>query len=71
MNGRISTLKLSPTEVTYLETWMNKVSRSFAVVVSSLEEPMSSYLAGAYLICRVIDNIEDCYAKSTWKRAKV
>jgi farnesyl-diphosphate farnesyltransferase len=70
MLERISTLKLSPTEITYLETWMNKVSRSFAVVVSSLEEPMRSYLAGAYLICRIIDNVEDCKAESLWKRER-
>jgi hypothetical protein len=25
-------------EVSYLDTWMNKVSRSFAVVVAALEE---------------------------------
>lgn len=46
---------------------MNKVSRSFALVVASLEEPMSYYLAAAYLICRVIDNVEDCKSAPTWK----
>ena len=70
MIERISALKQSPAEITYLETWMNKVSRSFAVVVTSLEEPMNHYLAAAYLICRVIDNVEDCKAKSTWKRLR-
>jgi farnesyl-diphosphate farnesyltransferase len=52
---------------TYLDTWMNKVSRSFAVVVPAVEEPLRYYLAAAYLICRVIDNIEDCSQPHEWK----
>jgi farnesyl-diphosphate farnesyltransferase len=51
----------------YLDIWMNKVSRSFAVVVPAVEEPLRYYLAAAYLICRVIDNIEDCSQPHEWK----
>jgi farnesyl-diphosphate farnesyltransferase len=60
----------SSQDINYLETWMNKVSRSFAVVVSVLEEPLRSYMASAYLLCRVIDNIEDCTAPIDWKKAR-
>ncbi len=62
--------QLSSEEVIYLETWMNKVSRSFAVVVAALEEPLRSYMAAAYILCRVIDNIEDCTAPIDWKKAR-
>jgi farnesyl-diphosphate farnesyltransferase len=62
--------RLSGEEVSYLETWMNRVSRSFAVVVSVLEEPLKSYMAAAYILCRVIDNIEDCAAPIEWKKAR-
>ena len=44
----------------YLAARMNEVSRSFALVVPSLEEPLDHYMATAYLLCRVADNIEDC-----------
>jgi farnesyl-diphosphate farnesyltransferase len=62
-----SALSLSAAEGDYLETWMNKVSRTFAMVVATLEEPLSHYLAVAYLICRVIDNVEDCKSSPAWK----
>ena len=58
---------LSAADRLYLEKWMSKVSRSFAVVVAALEEPLSQRLAAAYLICRVIDNIEDCKSAPAWK----
>ena len=54
----------------YLEEWMNRVSRSFAVVVSFLEEPLKSYTSIAYLICRVVDNIEDCSQTFHWKEGR-
>lgn len=57
-------------EVSYLDTWMNKVSRSFAIVVAALEEPLRYYMASAYILCRVIDNIEDCTASTEWKKAR-
>jgi farnesyl-diphosphate farnesyltransferase len=49
---------------------MNKVSRSFAVVVAALEEPLKYYLAAAYILCRVVDNIEDCTEPIDWKKAR-
>jgi farnesyl-diphosphate farnesyltransferase len=66
----ISQIKHASEEESYLDTWMNKVSRSFAVVVAALEEPLRYYLASAYIICRIIDNIEDCTASNDWKKAR-
>ena len=57
-------------EIFYLNQWMERVSRSFAVVVSALEEPLKQYLAASYIICRVIDNIEDCTSPSDWKQQR-
>jgi farnesyl-diphosphate farnesyltransferase len=63
-------MTLSPGDAAYLQTWMDRVSRSFAVVVACLEAPLNSYMSAAYLICRVIDNIEDSKATKAWKRLR-
>ena len=46
---------------------MNKVSRSFALVTPSLEDPLNHYMATAYLVCRVVDNIEDSQQPFDWQ----
>ena len=57
-------------EVYYLNSWMDRVSRSFAVVVSSLEDPLKQFMSAAYILCRVIDNIEDCKMPQSWKKQR-
>lgn len=59
--------ELAGAEKKYLDDTMNKVSRSFALVVLSLEEPLNTTMATAYLVCRVVDNIEDCAQPFVWK----
>jgi farnesyl-diphosphate farnesyltransferase len=54
----------------YLDDQMKKVSRSFALVVSYLERPLREYLGIAYLICRVVDNIEDTTEPYTWQQQR-
>lgn len=54
----------------YLDDTMQKVSRSFALVVPFVEEPLNHYLAAAYLLCRVIDNVEDCIQPEEWKQER-
>ena len=54
----------------YLTQHMKKVSRSFALVVSFLEEPLRQQMATAYLICRVLDNIEDCGQFFWWQEKR-
>jgi len=51
---------LLPLQRTYFTVAMSKVSRSFALVIPWLEEPLQEQIAAAYLLCRVLDNIEDC-----------
>ena len=45
--------KITQAQSGFLSTLMNKVSRSFAVVVPCLEEPLNHFMATTYLICRV------------------
>lgn len=59
---------LTDKQQAYLSTNMNKVSRSFALVAPAVEAPLNDYLATAYLICRVVDNIEDCTQQFSWQR---
>ncbi|MFN2200191.1 MAG: phytoene/squalene synthase family protein [Caldilineaceae bacterium] len=54
----------------YLAQCMDDVSRSFALVVRVLEEPLRYQLAAAYLLCRVADNIEDCGQPEPWQRKR-
>ncbi len=49
---------------------MNRVSRSFALVVQFLEEPLNRFLATAYLLCRVADNVEDCTQPFAWQEQR-
>jgi phytoene/squalene synthetase len=41
---------------------LEQVSRSFAVSIQALSEPLRDYIGLAYLLCRVVDTIED----SSW-----
>ena len=52
--------RLTPTQKSYLGKQLDKVSRSFAILIPYIEPPLRHYLAVAYLLCRVADNIEDC-----------
>ena len=63
-------LTLAEEQSIYLDQWMNGVSRSFAVVVSFLEEPLKTYVSIAYLICRIVDNIEDSHKPFAWKKER-
>lgn len=64
------TFRLGEEQRSYLSEWMHKVSRSFALVVPFVEEPLTHYLATAYLLCRVADNIEDCTQPTGWKQQR-
>jgi len=61
---------LLPLQRTYLTVAMNKVSRSFALVVPWLEEPLQEQMAAAYLLCRTLDNIEDCGQPLAWQKER-
>lgn len=61
---------LKPLQRTYLTSTMSRVSRSFALVVPWLEDPLQDYVATAYLLCRVLDNIEDCAESLNWQKER-
>ena len=43
----------------YTRYWLAKVSRSFAPSIAILDEPMERSVGIAYLLCRVVDTVED------------
>lgn len=43
-----------------LQLWLDRVSRTFALTIRMLQEPMRTYAAAAYLVCRIVDTVEDC-----------
>jgi farnesyl-diphosphate farnesyltransferase len=59
--------EISSDEKDYLQHQLENVSRTFALVVPCVEPPARYYLATAYLLCRVVDNIEDCTQAAAWK----
>lgn len=61
---------LTKTQSAYVADYMHKVSRSFSLVAGEVERPMNDYLGAAYLICRVVDNIEDTEQPFDWQRRR-
>jgi farnesyl-diphosphate farnesyltransferase len=70
MSTRTGTSKLTPAQKKYLEQQLEKVSRSFALLIPYLEPPLRHYLGVSYLLCRVADNIEDCRHPHDWKKER-
>lgn len=62
--------KLTNSQKKYLQKWLDKVSRSFALVIPTVESPLSENLAVSYLMCRVLDNIEDCTNTFEWQQKR-
>ncbi len=48
-----------------LQAWLDRVSRTFALTIRMLQEPFRAYASAAYLLCRIIDTVEDCESIST------
>ena len=67
MSDNTQGFRLTSTQKKYLEQQLDSVSRSFAAVIPFVDPPVRHYLAVAYLLCRVADNIEDCGQPHTWK----
>ena len=70
MSATTVTFKLTSTQKKYLEQQLDRVSRSFAILIPYIEVPLRHYLATAYLLCRVVDNIEDCTQTHAWKQER-
>lgn len=61
---------LTTEQKSYLAKYMKGVSRSFSLVAPEVESPLNEYLAAAYLVCRVVDNIEDTVHPFEWQQAR-
>ncbi len=61
---------LSMEQRDYLANYMRRVSRSFSLVAPEVDSPLDDYLATAYLICRVVDNIEDTLQPFSWQQSR-
>jgi phytoene/squalene synthetase len=48
----------------HLQDHLQRVSRSFSFCIEQLEEPLRRYVAVSYLLCRILDTVED----SAWPR---
>lgn len=48
------------TKVDLYRSHLLAVSRSFSLCIAELNEPLREYVGLAYLLCRIIDTIEDC-----------
>lgn len=70
MTTRPVAFKITPAQKKYLQQQLEKVSRSFAILIPYLELPLRYYLGVSYLLCRVADNIEDCWRPHDWKKAR-
>lgn len=57
------------TELTWCHETVQDVSRTFALTIDVLEEPMSSSVCVGYLLCRIADTIEDTRALSNTEKS--
>ncbi len=48
-----------------LPVWLDRVSRTFALTIRMLKEPFRTYASTAYLLCRIVDTVEDCESLTT------
>lgn len=49
----------------FYQTHLNRVSRSFAFCIANLRSPMRAWVGLTYLLCRVLDTVEDAPWKSS------
>jgi phytoene/squalene synthetase len=68
MNDNTGVFRLTSTQRKYLGQQLDAVSRSFAILIPYIDPPVRHYLAVAYLLCRVADNIEDCGQPHSWRK---
>ena len=71
MAGSMQAFRITAAQKRYLEQQLDKVSRSFAILIPYIESPLRHYLGVAYLLCRVADNVEDCGQPQAWKKERL
>ncbi len=53
-----------------LPVWLDRVSRTFALTIRMLQEPFRTYASAAYLLCRIIDTVEDYESLTTESKCR-
>lgn len=66
----LSDFEFSIDEKAYLHDQLNRVARTFALLPQFLDATLGAIMSTAYLVCRVVDNIEDCNQPFAWKQAR-
>jgi farnesyl-diphosphate farnesyltransferase len=59
MDTEPPTERLADADIEWCFEAVQGVSRTFAITIDVLEEPMASYICVGYLLCRVADTVED------------
>lgn len=59
MREHAGRLDVPADELEWCHEAVQGVSRTFALTIETLDEPMSSYICVGYLICRIADTVED------------
>ncbi|MCB0406977.1 MAG: squalene/phytoene synthase family protein [Bdellovibrionales bacterium] len=54
----------------FYQTHLNRVSRSFAFCISHLKTPLKAWVGLTYLICRILDTVEDAPWQKTTDQMK-
>ena len=65
-----TTFSISLEQEAFIGEATHKVLRSFALAVPYTEPPINHYLAAAYLLCRVVESVEDCLQPFDWKQVR-
>jgi farnesyl-diphosphate farnesyltransferase len=53
-----------------LQLWLDRTSRTFALTLRLLGEPLRTYASAAYLLCRIVDTVEDCESLPTQAKCR-
>jgi phytoene/squalene synthetase len=59
MNLENDVIKLSSEKTAFYQEHLDRVSRSFAFCIARLESPLREQVGLGYLLCRIVDTIED------------
>jgi len=72
MSGHLMNTRIAETTFTRddLGLWLDRVSRTFALTIRMLQEPFRTYASAAYLLCRIVDTVEDCESIPTESKCR-
>lgn len=63
----LSNFDLTQQQQKYLNVTLNKTARTFALLPPFIDPILAEIMSLAYLVCRVVDNVEDCDQPFAWK----